>query len=72
MTTPTCSHCYRRLDLHTDGECIAVLLAAARPFVNVHRTTPNAEWDDVDVEVKVTWQEWDRLRRLVERGEREE
>lgn len=69
--TATCPACLHSLDLHTDAACIAALVAAARPFVAVHRSVPNAARDDVDVLVRVRWQEWDTLRRLVERGERE-
>lgn len=68
--TVTCPACLCRLDLHTDAACIAALVAAARPFVAVHRSEPNAAHDDVDVLVKVPWEAWDKLRRLVERGER--
>lgn len=66
-----CPVCRAPLAFHSDGECIAALVEAARPFVRMHRTMPNAARDDVDVLVRVTWQQWETLNWMVSQQQRD-
>ena len=61
----TCPICHVPLEFHTDTACIAHLVEAALPFTHMHRSVPNAARDDVEVLVRVTWNDWERLNRLV-------
>jgi hypothetical protein len=60
-----CPVCRALLAFHSDGECVAALVEAARPFVQMHRTMPNAARNDVNVLVQVTWQQWETLNWMV-------
>lgn len=68
MAMEFCPHCHQPMEFHTDRECVEALIAAARPFVQMHRTMPNAARDDVDVLVQVTWQQWETLNWMVQHG----